>query len=119
MSEPKVAMTDDPRITQARERHERLMLRLEGMTDAERVQFSDVGDLLDALAEREQEIARLEGEADAWRDINKRSDEARAYCQAHLMPAAWGENVWHAILDDVLKLRKALALSAKRRRSNE
>jgi hypothetical protein len=49
-----------------------------------------------------------EGEALAYRATDKRGTEAHAYCQKYLMPAALGHNIWHAILDDAIRMRKKI-----------
>lgn len=46
-------------------------------------------------------------EAEAYHNINMKSNEAHSYCQKYLSEA-WGKNIWHAILEDVIKLRKEL-----------
>lgn len=53
---------------------------------------------LSAVGESPKEIA--------YDNISKRADEAQEYCQKYLMPEAWGSNIWHAILDDAIRLRK-------------
>lgn len=53
-----------------------------------------------------QDVDKLAAQAIAYVAISTRNDEAREYCQKYLMPNAWGENVWHAILDDAQKLRQ-------------
>lgn len=55
-----------------------------------------------ALAE---ELGRLAREAAAYRATAVRLDEAHVYAKIHLMPGAWGKNVWHALLDDAVALR--------------
>lgn len=42
----------------------------------------------------------------AYEVIETRADEAHEYCHKYLMPAAWGKNIWHAILDDAIRMRK-------------
>ena len=45
-------------------------------------------------------------EIQAWDNTTDRIEEAHEYCQKFLPGASLGENVWHCILDDALKLRK-------------
>jgi hypothetical protein len=52
------------------------------------------------------EILRLRGIERAYSDTSTRAAEAEAYCQEHLMPRAWGANMWHAILDDAKRSRQ-------------
>lgn len=59
------------------------------------------GELLRAVNEARGIVA-------AYRDTERRSEDAHAFAQKYLMPSAWGENVWHAILNDATRLRAAL-----------
>lgn len=58
------------------------------------------------FAELSLELNSLLGKAAAYNNITKREKEAYEYCQKYLMPEAWGKNVWHAILDDAIRMRK-------------
>jgi hypothetical protein len=49
---------------------------------------------------------RTDSEAVAWREIANRLDDAHAYAQKNNLRL--GLNVWHAILDDAIRLRAAL-----------
>lgn len=51
-------------------------------------------------------VNRLANEAFAYNLIESRADEAHAYCQQYLIPSALGKNIWHAILDDAIRMRK-------------
>lgn len=51
-------------------------------------------------------ISRLVREGEAHEFLNMRSAEAHKYCHDYLMPDAWGKNVWHAILDDAIRMRQ-------------
>ena len=53
-------------------------------------------------------LSRVAEEAFAHAVINERAGEAHKYCQDYLMPKAWGQNIWHAILDDAIRMRKEL-----------
>ena len=53
-------------------------------------------------------VNRLASAALAWEIINMRSIEAHEYAQKYLIPVAWGENIWHAILDDAIRMRNEL-----------
>lgn len=57
---------------------------------------------------RQRPKRRNAKKAEAWDEIHRRSKDAHAYCQKYLMPAAWGHNVWHAILDDAIRMRAIL-----------
>ncbi len=48
---------------------------------------------------------RVAEEAFAYSVITSRADEAQEYCQKYLMDEAWGRNIWHAILDDAIRMR--------------
>lgn len=61
--------------------------------------------------ERDRRAERAESEARAWQDADRRSDEARAYLQKH-NAGGLGRNIWHAVLDDAVRLRRRLALLA-------
>lgn len=51
-------------------------------------------------------ISRMVREGEAHEFLNMRSSEAHEYCRDYLMPGAWGKNVWHAILDDAIRMRR-------------
>lgn len=53
-------------------------------------------------------IHRVAGEAYAYLIVSSRADEAHKYCQEYLMPQAWSKNIWHAILDDAIRMRKLI-----------
>lgn len=53
-------------------------------------------------------LTRIIGHSEANKMTSLRLQEAHEYCQKYLMPDAWGKNVWHSILDDAIKMRKAL-----------
>lgn len=38
--------------------------------------------------------------------INIRHKDAHDYCIKYQIPGAWGKNLWHAILDDAIRLRE-------------
>lgn len=46
--------------------------------------------------------------AQAYENTMERSGEAHDYVHKYLMPdgIGWGQNVWHSILDDAIKMRK-------------
>lgn len=46
--------------------------------------------------------------SEAWEYTANRLGEAHDYCKNNLMPNAWGRNVWHAILDDAIRMREEL-----------
>lgn len=71
-----------------------------------KLKFDSVYDMLDR-------VARLVREGEAHEFLNYRSMEAHEYCQNYLMPDAWGKNVWHAILDDAIRMRKELKNDSK------
>lgn len=60
-------------------------------------------------ASLEREVAALRAESEnkcpACNDTMSRIEEAQRYGQTYCFPEAWGRNVWHAILDDALRLR--------------
>lgn len=51
-------------------------------------------------------LIKILNKATEWEYVSLKSDEAHEYCQKYLMPEAWGKNIWHAILEDAIKLRK-------------
>ena len=72
------------------------------------MEFHEISKALDA-------INRVADEAFAHVVINQRADEAHKYCQTYLMPDGWGRNVWHAILDDAIRMRKELEDANRKR----
>ena len=50
------------------------------------------------------QLSTMQSKAVAWDAVTTRIDEAIAYCREHKLPI--GQLVWHAILDDAIKLRK-------------
>lgn len=38
--------------------------------------------------------------------IQTRNSDAHTYVQKYQMPGAWGKNIWHAILDDAIRLQE-------------
>lgn len=44
------------------------------------------------------------GQAAAWRDVAKRLDDAHNYVHKHNVGRV-GQNVWHIILDDAIRMR--------------
>ena len=52
------------------------------------------------------ELNKINNKAYAWDNIDSRSMDAHDYCHKYLMPHAWGKNVWHAVLDDAIRMRK-------------
>lgn len=98
----------DARLSQIRERHEQDAAEYPFALSARIIAggrcsqlHADVGWLLARLAD-------VEPKASAWDFIAERLDAAHAYCHKHLMPKAWGYNVWHAILEDAIWLRARL-----------
>lgn len=51
-------------------------------------------------------MTTTEYKAEAWDIVSKRAKDAHKYCQDYLMPDAWGRNIWHAVLDDAIRMRK-------------
>lgn len=50
------------------------------------------------------ELHHVYQESLAWKQISERSREAHMYCQKN-KAGILGENVWHIILDDAIRLR--------------
>jgi len=44
----------------------------------------------------------------AYYQTDERTHDAQEYCQKYLMPDSWGKNIWHAVLDDAIKMRREL-----------
>jgi hypothetical protein len=44
----------------------------------------------------------------ANKSTSKRLDDAHRYCQKYILKESWGKNVWHAILDDAIRMREDL-----------
>lgn len=65
-------------------------------------------DLHEQLNKVLEEVGKLEEQALAYVIITARSGEAHEYCQKYLMPQAWGKNIWYAVLDDAIRMRKEL-----------
>ncbi len=72
--------------------------------------MNNLGDRL--TLDNEYEVVEIVSEAirhmHANRDTSRRLQEAHDYCLEHLMPTAWGKNVWHSILDDAIRMRQSL-----------
>lgn len=54
------------------------------------------------------DLEYLISQAEAWGMIETRGSEAHDYCRWNGI-ASIGENVWHAILDDAIRMRKVIA----------
>lgn len=52
------------------------------------------------------ELESLRNKADAYDNTAKKLDDAHEYCKKFLSGSSWGKNVWHAILDDAIRLRE-------------
>lgn len=57
------------------------------------------------LDEIYNQVHLAQSKSEAYDIIALRSNDAQEYCQKHL-PEAWGKNIWHAILDDAIRMRK-------------
>lgn len=51
-----------------------------------------------------EQLARINAEALAWREIFTKNDEAWKYIEKYQCGTI-GENIWHSILNDAIKLR--------------
>ena len=52
-------------------------------------------------------LTRIIGRAHSYEVTSTRLGEAHEYVQKYLMPdgIGWGQNVWHSILDDAIRMR--------------
>ena len=53
------------------------------------------------------EISYASACKDALHLIQERSQEAQKYCEKYNL-GQWGDSVWHAVLDDAIRMRKEL-----------